>query len=107
MKLLTNLSATVSDGDYREPRGAVTTLHVEPVPGVHLKAMLGAAGLLFIRGEQRLALPLPEILKLIAQQHPELLAVSGQPSPAKPTPIQQEVKRLLATATESNPPAAT
>lgn len=91
MKLLADLSATLSEGEYVEPRDNVTVLHDEPVPGFFRRITLGAAGLVVSVGNEKLAVPLAEILKLAEQHHeglrpptpvePAAQIPSGPPSP--------------------------
>lgn len=109
MKLITHLNAQLTEGDYCEPRGAVTVLHVEPIPGVHIRLMLGGAGLVFQRGDQKIALPLEAQIKLIARLAPEFLAVEGEESKQTPTPLQREIRQLVGdrTAKPAAAPAAT
>ncbi|TXH10001.1 MAG: hypothetical protein E6R03_15980 [Hyphomicrobiaceae bacterium] len=79
MQIVTTLSVTTIEGALREPRGILNVAHVEPAPGVHVKAMLGSAGLVFRRGNASVCYPLELLIRAAAQQYPELLQ-SGSPS---------------------------
>jgi hypothetical protein len=72
MKTIVKLSGTVTEADFREPRGILTTVHAEPVKGVHVRTMLGSAGVVVRRADISVAIPLGAILELAAQAEPSL-----------------------------------
>jgi hypothetical protein len=81
MKILTQLNhPVVTDGDWKEPRGIISTVCDEPVKGFFRKVELGEAGVTVRRGGVAVGIPLAEIIKLAVQAEPKLLP----PNPAKP-----------------------
>ena len=95
MQALTQLTGQCAEVNYQEPRGAVTVLHCEPTPGLHLKVVLGAAGLVIRRGEIAVAIPLPEILAAVAAQYPEMIKLTTEAATQNKTPLQMEIARLM------------
>jgi hypothetical protein len=80
MNIITQLSATaVSQGEFREPRGILTTVHAEPVNGVHIKVQLGGAGLVLRRGDVALAFPLEVLIAAAIEKCPQLVNLSPSP----------------------------
>lgn len=79
MKIIALDQTSASDGELREPRGILTTVHVEPVPGVHVKVMLGSAGVFIRRGDAVAAFPIETLLAHAAQHAPDLTAVAPPP----------------------------
>jgi hypothetical protein len=69
-------AAAATPGEFREPRGFLTTIHAEPVKGVHVKILLGSAGLVVRRGNVAVALPLDGIIAAAAEHCPELTLTS-------------------------------
>lgn len=72
MKQLTELSATASEAEWREPRGVIQTIHDEPVKGFFRRITLGAAGLVIRCKAGEVGIPLDALLKLAEQHEPKL-----------------------------------
>jgi hypothetical protein len=88
MKTLTQLSATVEDLPYHEPRGILQSVHVEPQPGFFLRVELGAAGVRVRRGNAAVLLPLASLVALAQEHEPELIPPAPAPKYTKPvTPL--------------------
>jgi hypothetical protein len=83
MKILTKLSATVTDGPWNEPYNVVSGVHVEPAPGQFGVIHLGAAGLTLRVGQAQAGIPLGEIIALLL---PQLGAFPATPPPAAAKP---------------------
>lgn len=83
MKTLTNLSATLTEAEFIEPRGVLQVVHAEPQPGVHVQISLGGGGLIIRRRDAKVGISLAELLQLAGQHVPEAvgLSVSIPPKP--------------------------
>lgn len=65
MITLTNLTGTITEQPFKESGGILRAVHAEPAPGIHVRVLLGSAGLVVRQGDHAVALPLPELLKLL------------------------------------------
>ena len=79
MKVITHISAEAIEGQLREPRGILNVAHLEPTPGIHVKAALGSAGLFLRRGEAAVAIPFEVLLRAAAEVCPELTNAAPLP----------------------------
>lgn len=71
-KILSNIKADVTAGDYTEPMGIRQTVHFAPVRGFIAQISIGATGVVFRRGKTLVLLPTAEIMKMVAQAEPYL-----------------------------------
>lgn len=94
MIILTHLKATPAAGEIQEPRGILTTLYDEPVPGFIRHVKLGSAGLVIRTGLATVAIPLPELLRLAEEADPALAPPRRvevpEPPPATQAATQEE-----------------
>lgn len=72
MKIITDLTAQSAEGEHRESRGFLTSVHDESKPGVLRQVSLGADGLVFKRANVRAAIPLAALWKLADEHEPAL-----------------------------------
>jgi hypothetical protein len=82
MKTLTQLNATPIEAEFVEPRGAITSLHIEDAQakGWFIRLSLGAGGLVARAqrpGSEPVAIPLEALLELLRAQAPEVFAPEG------------------------------
>jgi hypothetical protein len=82
MKTITNLTGSVIETNYREPRGILQVVHLEPSAGVHVRISLGGAGVVFTRGKTSVAYPLAELSRLVFEQCPELIELAADAAAA-------------------------
>lgn len=74
MYVLTHLTANKTQAPFNEPRGIVQVVADEPSPGFIRKVSLGAGGLVISHGENKVAIPLAELLALAEKHEPALAA---------------------------------
>lgn len=79
--ILTELTGTAIEGDFRDETGIMQKVHEEPVKGFFRSTQLGHAGVQLRRGEFRVVIPLAKLWELGISIEPQL-----QPTP--PTPQQ-------------------
>ncbi len=80
MKQITHLIAEAVDAPWHEPRGILTAICDEPVPGFLRTVSLGEAGLIIKHGDAQVGIPLADIIRAAAAADPRLL-----PPPPTPT----------------------
>ena len=82
-KLITQLTATLADGDHHEPHGTINHVAHFPHEGVICQLKLGAAGLQYQRGEHHAVIPTAELIALFETLHPPFAEPpdTGRPNP--------------------------
>lgn len=95
MKILTQLSATSTDGTFTESRGILQSVQDEPKPGFFRLVSLGGDGVQIRHADKVVAIPLSELLTLVQTHEPGLIPppstnLEGTASsvPTKPTTPQ-------------------
>lgn len=90
MKTITQLQAgKVEDIVWSDPRGNAQGICDQPVPGFFRSAHLGAAGIVFKRGDKAVAIPLALLFELVAEIEPDFV-------PPKPEVVKRAAKQLAA-----------
>lgn len=79
MKIVTQLNPTVTDGAVVEPRGILNVAHVEPKPGIHVKVMLGSAGVVLRRGNAAAVIPHDVLIAALGPLCPGLIDAAPTP----------------------------
>ena len=86
MKILTQLSATLTEAEFIEPRGVLQVVHAEPKPGIHVQISLGGGGLIIRRRDAKVGIPLAALLQLAGEHCPEAAGLPPNPAAATTPP---------------------
>lgn len=74
-KILSNLTAAVTDGDHFEPHGTLQHVAHIPQPGIICQLKLGAAGLQYVRaGITTHVIPREQLITLFEKFEPKFAA---------------------------------
>lgn len=113
MKTIGDLTGTVSEEEWDEPRGSVATAHYEVAPGCFIHVALQSAGILIFHGKTKIGIPMASLGKLV-QAHEEsfrpsqVAAANAQASAAAEDRLKHELmtRKLAARERAAAVPAA-
>jgi hypothetical protein len=72
MKILSNLTATTTEGDWTEPLGVRAAIHDEPVKGFIRQMQVGPSGICILGAGASVAIPIAELFRAAELAEPRL-----------------------------------